>query len=521
MFLVRRVGGAAAGLLLASAVGGVYAQNGTALRVGKAIEGQYIVTMKSNVQDVRGEVQRAMKGRNGRAERTYERVVKGFSGRLSAADVQALRNNPNVLAVEPDVVVSIAQTQNQATWGLDRIDQVSLPLDSRYTYKATGDGVRAYVLDTGIRSSHTDLAGRVLPGFTAINDGLGTEDCNGHGTHVAGTVGGTQYGVAKRVSLVPVRVLGCDGSGSLSGVIAGVDWVAAQTHRPAVANMSLGGGASVAMDAAVNAVINAGVTMVVAAGNDNANACNYSPARVPSAITVGATANNDSRASYSNIGSCVDVFAPGSSITSAGHSSNTAVATLSGTSMASPHVAGVAAQVLQLKPKSTPAEVATVILSTASANKVIGAGAGSPNRLVNGLAASAGGGDPGGVNPKPPEEVPPPSPVARPVAIAAMSGRPIIGRFGWRADIAVSVRDLRTGAPVGGATVSVRFNNGAMGSCVTTAAFGNCTVLSPNMSYNTSTVLASVTGVQGKDLAYDASQNRVSQVRVQYWWYYW
>jgi subtilisin family serine protease len=302
---------------------------------------------------------------------------------MPKAAVDALRRHPLVDYIEQDATVTLNSTQTNATWGIDRIDQRDRPLNGTYTYGLTGSGVRAYIIDTGILGSHQDFGGRVQEtGFTAINDGQGSTDCNGHGTHVAGTVGGTVYGVAKNVELVAVRVLSCSGSGSTSGVIAGVDWVAGQSYRPAVANMSLGGGASSTLDTAVRKAHNAGVTMVVAAGNSNANACNYSPAREPTAITVGATTSSDARASYSNFGSCLDLFAPGSSITAAWHTSNTATNTISGTSMASPHVAGVAALLLQSSPSASPTQVASAIASSASTGKVSSAGSRSPNLLL-------------------------------------------------------------------------------------------------------------------------------------------
>jgi Subtilase family/Bacterial Ig domain len=290
-----------------------------------------------------------------------------------------------VAFVEEDGEVHAVATQTPATWGLDRIDQRALPLSSSYTYNQTGAGVHAYVIDTGLRATHAQFAGRVGNGYTAINDGRGTSDCNGHGTHVAGTVGGTTYGVAKSVTLHPVRVLNCSGSGTTSGVIAGVDWVTANRVKPAVANMSLGGGASSALDTAVVNSTNAGVTYAVAAGNSNANACNSSPARVAAALTVGATTSTDARASYSNYGSCLDIFAPGSSITSAWYTSDSATNTISGTSMASPHVAGAVALYLQTAPTATPAQVAQAVVAIATQGVVTSPGSGSPNRLLYSL----------------------------------------------------------------------------------------------------------------------------------------
>jgi subtilisin family serine protease len=297
---------------------------------------------------------------------------------------RGLANHPRVAWVEEDGEVSIDTTQSNATWGLDRIDQRNRPLNGTFVYSRTGSGVKAYIIDTGILRTHTQFGGRAIHGYTAINDGRGSTDCNGHGTHVAGTVGGSIHGVAKGVTLVAVRVLNCSGSGTNSGVIAGVDWVRGNhlAGQPAVANMSLGGGASSSLDTAVNNCINDGVTFSVAAGNSNANACNYSPARVSAAITVGSTTSSDTRSSFSNYGSCVDLFAPGSSITSAWYTSTTATRTISGTSMAAPHVAGVAALYLQGSPSASPSTVRNAIVNNATTNVLSSIGSGSPNRLL-------------------------------------------------------------------------------------------------------------------------------------------
>nr|VFK37915.1 MAG: Peptidase inhibitor I9 [Candidatus Kentron sp. SD]VFK42560.1 MAG: Peptidase inhibitor I9 [Candidatus Kentron sp. SD]VFK77846.1 MAG: Peptidase inhibitor I9 [Candidatus Kentron sp. SD] len=314
----------------------------------------------------------------------YEHSLKGFSATLTPEAVRYLeeQNLPEIDYIVPDGEVHANLQYPTPSWGLDRIDQRDLPLDSTYDYSEMGSGVHVYVLDTGIRASHNEFAGRVSNGIDFIDNDNDPNDCDGHGTHVAGTIGGNTHGVAKDVTLHGVRVLDCYGSGYTSGVIAGVDWVTAHHQSPAVANMSLGGGGYAPLDSAIMASIARGVTYVVAAGNDNRDACSKSPARVPNAITVASTTSADQRSGFSNYGNCVDILAPGSSITSAWHTSDTATNTISGTSMASPHVAGVAALYLQNNPGASPATIATTLSVNATKDKLGDVRAGSPNSLL-------------------------------------------------------------------------------------------------------------------------------------------
>lgn len=332
------------------------------------IEGSYIVVLNA------GANARSVAAVAGVSPRfTYSAVLNGFAAELNAGQLNALRHNPNVSYIEEDGIASTNTVQTGATWGIDRVDQRALPLSTTFAYTNTGLGVTAYIIDTGINTTLADFAGRATSGYDAI-DGGAADDCNGHGTHVAGTVGGTRWGVAKAVSLVAVRVLDCAGNGSWSGVIAGMDWVATNHVSPAVANMSLGGGASTAVDDAAKRLIASGVATAIAAGNGNQgglgqDACKYSPARVADAITVGATDNTDTKPRFSNYGACVDIFAPGVNIKSDWH--NTAYGadytrTISGTSMAAPHVAGVAALYLQSNPGASTAAVASAIYANAT-----------------------------------------------------------------------------------------------------------------------------------------------------------
>ena len=359
------------------------------------VPNEYIVVLDRNERDVPGASARS----GGVVLARWEKALKGYAIRANAEQLGVIRADPRVVFVEPNARASKVATQSPApSWGLDRIDQAGLPLNNSYTYLNTGAGVHAYIIDTGIRATHTEFTGRMGNGFTTVNDGNGTNDCDGHGTHVAGTVGGTVHGVAKGVTLHAVRVLDCGGNGTWTGVISGINWVAANRILPAVANMSLGGGLNSAVNTATANLVAAGVFTAVASGNSTANACSSSPASTPAATTVNSSTSTDARSSFSNYGSCTDIFAPGSSIVSAFNTSNTATASLSGTSMASPHVAGAGALYLSVNPAHTPAQTDAALKSNAVANVITNPGTGSPNLLLN--ISFIGGGSPGNQAPQ-------------------------------------------------------------------------------------------------------------------------
>jgi subtilisin family serine protease len=348
------------------------------------IPGQYIVVMADQLGDEKHAKREKVKDKalkkNARVTYSYDEVLNGFAAQMDDAALAEVRSDPDVAYVEQDQTVTLTATQNGATWGIDRIDQRNRPLSTTYTYTTTASNVYVYIIDTGILTSHSQFGGRASNVFDAFG-GSGT-DCNGHGTHVAGTVGGSTYGVAKAVRLRGVRVLNCSGSGSWSGIIAGMDWVRNNHVDPAVANMSLGGGYSSSVNTAANNLSNAGVFVAVASGNSNANACNYSPASASAVTSVNASTSTDAKASFSNYGSCTHLYAPGASITSAWIGSTSATRTISGTSMAAPHVAGVAALYKATFGNASSSTIRSWLINNSTTSVISGNPSGTPNRLL-------------------------------------------------------------------------------------------------------------------------------------------
>lgn len=475
----------------------------TAFKVNPATD--FVVVFKSTVGNPDTEGRRISSTHGAQHRFSYTHAVKGFAVRLPAKAVPgflaAMARNPNVDYVEQDGVVKASVTQSSPTWGLDRTDQRDLSLSTSYTYETSGSGVRAYIMDTGILASHTDFGGRVLAGYTAISDGKGATDCNGHGTHVAGTVGGSRWGVAKSVALVPVRVLGCDGSGTMSGVLAGLDWIVKNGVRPAVINMSLSSSAYSTLDTAVTNAVSAGFSTVVAAGNSSADACLSSPARAAAAITVGATTSADAKASYSNYGTCLDLFAPGSSVTSAWYTSTTATATSSGTSMAAPHVAGVVARLLQANPSASASNITSTLLSATTSNILGSVGVGSPNRML--FAQDTVTSEPVASEPV----------ASLSVSVANLAGSAAKYSNGWRAQATISVKDS-SGNVVPGAVVAGGFTVGGSSVSCTTNTSGVCAVLTGKLSSRTSQTTYSVKSISGTGMTYNATANVASSITI-------
>ncbi len=371
-------------------------QASAASHASQPIAGSYIITFTDDVSNIPGLAKQVADQSGGTLKFTYTKAIKGMAlSNLPDQAVEGLKHNPHIKMVEQDGVVSVAGAQNLASttiWNLDRIDQKNLPLNSLYNYNYTGAGVNAYIIDTGISTTNVDFEGRAVGGYTAVNDGNGTNDCNGHGTNVAGIVGSRTYGVAKKVNLIAVRVIDCTGYGTWSQVIAGIDWVINNHISPAVVNASVIDPKDATADAAFQNLINSGVPTVVAAGNDALDACNYSPSDLPDALTIGATDQNDARSPFSNYGRCVDLYAPGYYIISTSNGGDTGTSIYNGTSQAAPHVAGVAALYLEAHPTATPAEVSQAIISSATPNVISGIPSGA-NLFLYSLLGSAPSGD--------------------------------------------------------------------------------------------------------------------------------
>jgi subtilisin family serine protease len=470
---------------------------------GDQFQDRYIVVFNPGTPGARNLANDLVQTHGGTIHFTYETALQGFAATLPSASLEGIRRNPNVSFIEADgEMIAIGDQGSPPSWGLDRIDQTDLPLSQSYHYDNDGSGVSAYIIDTGIRFDHQEYNGRAFSGYDFVDGDSDAADCHGHGTHVAGTVGGTTVGVAKNVSLYAVRVLGCSGSGSYAGVIAGIDWVAANGNHPAVANMSLGGGFSSAVNTAVNNAVASGVTFAVAAGNENTDACIKSPASAANALTVGASTSTDVRSSFSNYGTCVDLFAPGSSIYSSTQTTTSSYASWSGTSMATPHVAGVAALFLAAHPTADAGTVEAAVVGGASLGRLSSIGNGSPNLLLYSLITS-------GTPPPPPPPPPPsadvPTHVADVLAISETSGKK-----NWKATLFVKAHELNgaTHTELDGATVHVSWSGGATGetTCLTVTG-GTCYIQTGQIPNSQASITFKITNISLSGYVYQKSDN--------------
>jgi serine protease len=459
-------------------------------------DSQFIVVLRPGVANADGAMEDIVRGAGGQLGRRYRLAISGFTAKLPAQALEGVRRNPNVLLVEPDGRVTTSDTVSATSWGIDRIDARDLPLDGSYASQNSGTGVRIYIVDTGIRFDHPEFIGRAGSGWDFIEGDADASDCQGHGTHVAGITAGSTVGVARGATLVSVRVLDCGGSGSWSTVIAGLEWIMANGVRPAVVNMSLSGLTSEAVNTAVENVVAAGIVVVVAAGNDDRDACGRSPAGAQSVITVAATTRTDARAGFSNWGSCVDLFAPGESIISA--AMNGGYQSMSGTSMASPHVAGVAALTLSARPTATPSEVTAEILNGSSLDRVTDP-QGTANRLLFSLVA--------GSSTLPPLPPPPPPVAAGKLRVTDLDATPVKDKKAWSAGVSIQARDQQ-GKAASFATVSGTWTEGASGTVTcTTNVYGWCTVTKSGLKNGVAAVRFTINTIALPGGTYDGSLN--------------
>ncbi len=483
----------------------------------------------SNLTDMQVTGKQIAKKYGGEFKFSYSSALRGFSLAIPNTKItdfiEGMQRNPNVDYIEEDVLVHNDINQTPATWGLDRIDQLALPLNNIYSYTRNGTGVNAYVVDSGINPTHQEFLGRVKPGFTSIYDGKGTVDCKGHGSHVAGIIGGTTYGVAKNVNIIPVKVFDCNGSSSLSGILAGLDWIIQNGKLPGVINMSLGASPSNTFDQAVNNVIKAGFVLVVSAGNFAGNACDQSPARSPGAITVGSSDDNDTKSYYSNYGVCVDLFAPGSYIKSAWFRNDTDTNVISGTSMSAPHVTGVVAQYLQHNPTATPQQINYAIINSSRSSLVGSLGTGSPNRLLK-IAVTP---DFTPVNqpiyvppitsPLPP--APPPPPIStkptkpfRIISVNVLRSTSVkVSSTTWKTTVKVRLYASNNG-PLDESLVNASFTAGGANLTCLTNTDGICFITSGILPMSRGQTRIIINGVTGETLGYLKRGNKISELII-------